>query len=176
MLNENGLADQAIRYEDHYYSDVLPSPGTLKTIGQSLGVDAILQGEIVDFRQTDGVFDRNKGKTRVTVHYSMIGIASGKLQWEASSDGSVTTLTTAELGATHHLRYPVGAGEDTDSIAVLMQACDQQVQGWNSSAPALSCGNSGENVITPAAMSSLHRALDSDRPVPRTILHSPCAL
>lgn len=97
VLNDNGLADQAIRFEDHYYSDVLPSPGTLKTIGQTLGVDAILQGEIVDFQQTDGVFDRNKGKTRVTVHYSMTGMASGKLQWEASSDGSVTTLTTAEL-------------------------------------------------------------------------------
>ena len=78
-------------------SDALPSPGALKKIGQTLRVDAILQGEIVDFQQTDGVFDRIKGKTRVTVRYSMMGMASEKLQWEALSDGSVTTITTAEL-------------------------------------------------------------------------------
>lgn len=97
LLNESGLADQASRFHDHYYPAALPNASVLRKVGQALKVDAILQGEIVNVQETDGVFNKHEGTTRVTLHYSMTAGESGKLLWEASSDGSVTTLTTAEL-------------------------------------------------------------------------------
>jgi hypothetical protein len=96
LLNENGLADQGLRFLDNYYSSDRPNASVLKKIGQSLGVDAIIQGEIVNIKQTDGVYRISEGTTRATVRYSMTEVKSGKLLWEASSDGSVTTVTTLE--------------------------------------------------------------------------------
>ena len=97
LLNESGLADQASRFHDNYYPAALPNAGVLRKIGQALKVDAILQGEIVNVQETDGVYNKHESVTRVTVLYSMTAGESGKLLWEASSDGSVTTLTTVEL-------------------------------------------------------------------------------
>jgi len=97
LLNESGLADQASRFHDNYYPAALPNASVLRKIGQALKVDAILQGEIVNVQETDGVYNKHEGTTRVTVRYSMTAGESGKLLWEASSDGLVTTLTTVEL-------------------------------------------------------------------------------
>jgi hypothetical protein len=96
VLNENGLQDQAARFLENYFSKEFPSPSILRKIGQTLGVDGIIQGEISNIQQTDGVVRGHKGRTHVTVRYSLTGVGSGKLLWEASSDGSVTTVTTAE--------------------------------------------------------------------------------
>jgi len=38
----------------------------------------------------------NRGETRVTVRYTMLGVNDGKLLWEATSDGIATTGTTVE--------------------------------------------------------------------------------
>lgn len=96
VLNEKGLADEWARFIDNYNASGIPNAGVLKDIGQALGVDAILQGEIVNIQQRDGVYGGNKGTTRVTVRYSMMGVQSGKLLWEASSDGLRATSTTVE--------------------------------------------------------------------------------
>lgn len=96
VLNEKGLADEWARFLDNYNASGIPNAAVLKDIGDALGVDAIIQGEIVNLQQTDGVYGGNKGTTRVTVRYSMMGVQSGKLLWEASSDGLRTTATTVE--------------------------------------------------------------------------------
>jgi hypothetical protein len=96
VLNESGLADQGARFHDNYFSGDLPNSSILKRVGHSLGVEAIIQGEIVNIQLTDGVYRGNKGTTRVSLRYSMVGVESGKVLWEASSDGSVTTVTTLE--------------------------------------------------------------------------------
>ncbi len=87
ILNQKGLADDWARFIDNYNSSGVPNSSLLKKIGEVLGVDALLQGEIVNIQQMDGAYGRNKGTTRVTVRYSMMGTSSGKLLWEASSDG-----------------------------------------------------------------------------------------
>ena len=96
ILNQKGLADEWARFIDNYNSSGIPNSTLLKDIGEVLGVDALLQGEIVNIQQMDGAYGRNKGTTRVTVRYSMMGVSSGKLLWEASSEGFRTTPTTIE--------------------------------------------------------------------------------
>ncbi len=96
LLNQKGLADEWARFIDNYNASGIPNSALLKEIGDALNVDALLQGEIVNIQQYDGVYGRNAGTTRVTVRYSMMGTASGKLLWEASSDGLRTTGTTIE--------------------------------------------------------------------------------
>jgi hypothetical protein len=97
LLNESGLSDQAFRFHDNYYPGALPNASVLRRVGQALKVDAVLQGEIVNVQETDGVYNKHEGTTRVTLRYSMTAGESGKLLWEATSDGSVTTLTTVEV-------------------------------------------------------------------------------
>lgn len=96
VLNDSGLADEWARFLDNYTASGIPNAAVLRDIGQVLGVDAIIQGEIVNIQQFDGVYGGNPGTTRVTVRYSMMGVRSGKLLWEASSDGVRTTGTTLE--------------------------------------------------------------------------------
>lgn len=96
VLNDSGLADEWARFLDNYNSSGIPNASVLRDIGHVLGVDAVIQGEIVNIQQSDGVYGGNKGTTRVTVRYSMMGVQSGKLLWEASSDGLRTTATTLE--------------------------------------------------------------------------------
>jgi hypothetical protein len=97
VLSENGLADQGARFHDNYYSNEIPDSSTIRKIGQSLRVDAIIHGEIVNIQQTDGKFGTKEGATCACVRYSIMDVESGRLLWEASSDASVTTATTAEL-------------------------------------------------------------------------------
>ena len=96
ILNNKGLGDEWAHFIDNYNSSGIPNSSVLKEIGQALKVDALLQGEIINIRQEDGVYGRNKGETRVTVRYSMMGTSSGKLLWESSSDGLRTTATAIE--------------------------------------------------------------------------------
>lgn len=75
----------------------LPYNGTfLNQLGTLLGVDAIMQGEMVNVTQQDGVYGQNKGQTRVTVRFTILGTKEGKLLWEASSDGIKGTATAME--------------------------------------------------------------------------------
>jgi hypothetical protein len=96
VLHERGLAREWARFLADYDASGTPNPGILMSIGQALGVDAIIQGEIVDIKQTDGVYGANKGSTRATVRYFLMGVESGKILWEASSIGVLTTVTPLE--------------------------------------------------------------------------------
>lgn len=63
---------------------------------ETLKIDAILFGEIIDLHQVDGrdvlyaiddVHGGNQGMTKVTVKYRMFSTNTGNLVWEPSSDG-----------------------------------------------------------------------------------------
>ncbi len=96
LLNEQGLADEWAIFLDNYVSSGVPNTNSLKEFGRVLNVDAILQGEVVNIFQKDGRYGGNKGTTRVTVRFSMLGTNRGKVIWEASSDGVAGTTTTLE--------------------------------------------------------------------------------
>jgi hypothetical protein len=95
-LNEADMADEWARFLDNYTSSGVPNVNSLKMFGDILGVDAIIQGEVVNIFQQDGRYGSNKGTTRVTIRFSMLGTTSGKVLWEASSDGISGTVTTVE--------------------------------------------------------------------------------
>lgn len=95
-LHEKGLAHEWTRFLHDWNAGGIPDAGLLRTIGQTLGVDAIIQGEISNIEKTDGVYRTSKATTRATVRYAMLGVQSGTLLWEASSIGLLTTVTTLE--------------------------------------------------------------------------------
>ena len=89
ILNEHSLASDWATFLNNYVSSGVPDATVLSRIGRTLGVDAIIQGELVNIFQQDGAFGLGKGTTRVTVRFSMLGVEDGKLLWEASSDGII---------------------------------------------------------------------------------------
>ncbi len=96
ILNEHGLADDWAVFLDNYVASGVPDANALRDIGAALGIDAIMQGEIVNVFQQDGTFGGNKGQTRVTVRFTMLDCRNGRMLWEASSDGVKTTATTLD--------------------------------------------------------------------------------
>ncbi|MBD3336100.1 MAG: hypothetical protein GF355_11355 [Candidatus Eisenbacteria bacterium] len=96
LLNDHDLVGEWSYFLDSFATSGIPDANTLARIGEALDVDCIIQGEIVNVTQRDGVYGGNKGTTRVTVRYSMLDTRTGKLVWEASSDGVRTTATTVE--------------------------------------------------------------------------------
>lgn len=86
LLNEHGLADDWAFFLDNYVASGVPDANVLREIGDALGVDAIMQAEVLNVFQQDGA-EGQKGVTRVTVHFSMLDCLYGKMIWEASSDG-----------------------------------------------------------------------------------------
>lgn len=86
-LNDYGLADDWAVFLQNYVSSGVPDATVLGEIGGALGVEAIIQGEVLNVYQHDGDGEGRKGVTRVTVRFSMLDCLNGKLLWEASSDG-----------------------------------------------------------------------------------------
>lgn len=95
-LNDNELADDWGDFYEDYATTGVPNSATLEKVGDALGVDAILQGELVGLRQVDGQYGGNKGTTNVTVRFSLLGTEDGSRLWEASSEAEKTTATTLE--------------------------------------------------------------------------------
>ena len=94
ILNQKGLAHDWATFVEDYVKSGVPDATALKTFGDALGVDALVQGELVNIQQEDGQFGGNKGHTRVTVRFTMLSTRDGDLLWEASSDGIKTNATT----------------------------------------------------------------------------------
>ena len=95
-LNENGLASAWAVFLDNYVSSGVPDVNVLAQIGEAVGADAIIQGEILNVFQQDGA-DGQKGVTRVTVRFTMLDCQNGKMAWEATSDGRRETAIAGEM-------------------------------------------------------------------------------
>jgi hypothetical protein len=95
-LNEYGLASEWAVFLENYVASGIPDANVLAEIGEAVGADAIIQGEILNVFQQDGA-DSQKGITRVTVRFTMLDCMSGKLVWEASSDGRRETAIAGDI-------------------------------------------------------------------------------
>jgi hypothetical protein len=95
-LHQNGLGPVWTRFLATRDAHGLPDSAAVRTVGRALDVDAILQGEIVQFEKTDGLYGHNRGNTHATLRYFLVAVDSGSLLWEASSDGLLTTFTPLE--------------------------------------------------------------------------------
>lgn len=96
MLNQADLVDVYSNFVRDYAASGVPNVKTLKRLGKALSVDAILQGELVDLRQLDGVFGVRPGTTQVTMRLSILSTQNGDILWEGNAQGTARTATTLE--------------------------------------------------------------------------------
>jgi PBP1b-binding outer membrane lipoprotein LpoB len=86
ILNKKGLAEKWARFLENYVTSGIPDAGILREVGAALGVDKILQGELINVSQRDGDF-YSYATTRVTIHYALMDVTSNTTVWDATSDG-----------------------------------------------------------------------------------------
>jgi len=96
-LNDADLAAEYSDFLRDYATSGIPNAKTLQQIGNALGVDAILQGEVFDLKQIDGnAMYGVKGKTSLTVRYSLMSTSVGDVLWEATSNAKKQTATVLQ--------------------------------------------------------------------------------
>lgn len=95
-INAAGLAARWATFLENFTSSGIPDSVALRQIGEAVGADAILQGAVLSLEQDDGQYGVNKGTTKITVQFSLLDARSGKLLWQAASEGRSITATTVE--------------------------------------------------------------------------------
>lgn len=95
-LNDAGQANVWANFLSAYTSSGIPDATALRTIGQTLGVDAIVQGSVAKAIQQDGIYGWRAGGTLVAVQVSAFDTKKGTQIWQATSEGRSTTATTLE--------------------------------------------------------------------------------
>lgn len=85
-INDAGLADLWADFVEDYYTSGIANKEHLAKISKALGVDGIMQGQLVNVWQQDGN-GLMQGQTRVTINFSIIESSSAKQVWEATADG-----------------------------------------------------------------------------------------
>jgi len=96
LLNRANLAETYSDFLRDYSTSGIPNVTTLNEIRDALDVDAILQGEVFDIYQTDGIFGSHKGETSVTIRYVLLSTHNGNVLWEGTSNAKKVTATTVE--------------------------------------------------------------------------------
>jgi len=96
LIKQAALDDKYSEFIGDYARSGIQDTHTLKAIGKSLHVDAILQGEVFNIEQVDGDYHRNVGSTSLTVRYSLMGTHDGIILWEAVSNATKSTATPFE--------------------------------------------------------------------------------
>lgn len=86
-INENKLVAKWADFIEDYYTSGIANKTTLAEVAKALNIDAIMQGQILKVYQVDGDGWSQKGRTRVTISFSIIETRTGKTIWEASADG-----------------------------------------------------------------------------------------
>jgi len=91
MLNEGGLTEKYSEFLRNYSQSSIPDVKTLQEIGRSLGVNAILQGEVFSVTQADAANINYYGKTSLKVRYILLSTSNGSILWD--STGSAFKLS-----------------------------------------------------------------------------------
>ena len=81
-LNSSGLVEDYDRYVVGLAQSGIPNKATLAKIGVALGVDAIMQGQLLGLHQQDGQFGWRQGSTTFALRYSIVSTRDGMLLWE----------------------------------------------------------------------------------------------
>jgi len=87
-INAANMADEWATFLRNYHTSGIPNTNTVKRVGKLLGVDAIIQGSVLNVSQRDSN-GYDYPMTRVTVRYGAISAKSGALLWEISSEGTI---------------------------------------------------------------------------------------
>ncbi len=96
LFKNNRLSDQWIKFLDTYEVYGRPDVEILNTIGSTLKIDGILQGEIIELIQLEGQVGLNRATTKAKVRYRLFDVYRGRLVWEATSEGSKIAATDTE--------------------------------------------------------------------------------
>lgn len=91
QLAKDTLVEKYFDYLVQYATTGIPNREIIKEVAQSLGVDAIVQGEIFNIKKQDGIYGVRKGETSCNLRYSLIAGIDGKLLWETTVEASETT-------------------------------------------------------------------------------------
>ena len=85
-INQANLVDQWATFLRNFSSSGIPDTTTITKVGNALGVDAIIQGTILNVTQKDSD-GYSYPVTRVSVRYTMIGVKDGRVLWELTGEG-----------------------------------------------------------------------------------------
>jgi len=83
-LGAAGLIETYSQYLRDYATSSLTNKSSLLKIGEALGTDAMLQGEITDLQQQNG-YPYHPAYTQIVVRYSLVSLHTGVLLWETSA-------------------------------------------------------------------------------------------
>jgi hypothetical protein len=95
-LAEAGLANRYRSFLRDYALTAIPDTALIAALGKTLGVDAIIQGAVVELVQRNGFLNIQNGSTLATVRYRIISTSTGTLLWEGMSSSSRVTVTDLE--------------------------------------------------------------------------------
>ena len=84
-LNEKNLVDDYDRYVVALAQSGIPNREILSRIGAALGVDALMQGQLVGLAQKDGA-PYSPASTVFVLRYSIVSTKDGMLLWETSEE------------------------------------------------------------------------------------------
>lgn len=84
LINTRGLSNHYNELLRTYISTGAPSEKYIKEIGTALNVDALMQGVVLDVRQSDASFYQYAG-THLTLSYGLMSTKSGIVIWDATS-------------------------------------------------------------------------------------------
>lgn len=96
LIERAGLTDTYSKFLRNFARPGIPDLSPVRALGDTLGVDAILQGEIFNIQQVDGDYQGNVGLTSLTVRYSLVGTHDGIILWETVSNPKRATKTPFE--------------------------------------------------------------------------------
>lgn len=95
-LAKAGLMTRYTLFLRDYTVTAIPDPTLLAEVGKTLGVDAIVQGAIVELVQRNGFLNIQNGSTLATVRYRIISTSTGTMLWEGMASTSRVTKTDLE--------------------------------------------------------------------------------
>ena len=104
LLNDAGLAYAWTTFLLDYDASGILDAEFLRSVGDALDVDVVMQGEMVSVDQLDGhrvpgeSGGGTEGLTRVTVRFTMLDTRAGRLLWEGTSHG-IRKTTLSDVGA-----------------------------------------------------------------------------
>ena len=84
LINAKGLSNHYNELLRSYISTGAPSEKYIKEIGAALNVDALLQGVVLDVRQSEASFYQFAG-SHLTLSYGLMSVKSGIVIWDATS-------------------------------------------------------------------------------------------
>jgi hypothetical protein len=96
LMDNNHLSDTWTAFLKNYELYGRPDIELLSTIGSTLNIDGIMQGEIIELTQIEGKVGLNRATTEIKIRYRLFDTYRGRLVWEAVSDGIKIAATDTE--------------------------------------------------------------------------------